>query len=94
MPVSSREPFTVSSATPAADKEADPSDMFPVVKAMVPAGSVVPLAGFTVAVNWRLAVGAIELGLARRVMAVDTSGGAATVIAAVALDDAKFAVGS
>lgn len=73
--------FTVKVAV-AVDPEAvsipDPRETFPAVKVTLPVGAVVPLAGFTVAVNCVVAVWAMLAGLAASVVVVAICGEVAT----------------
>lgn len=89
MPVARLEPFTVSAAVPAEERDTVPREAFPRVKATLPAGAAVPEAGFTVAVKTVVALGAMLAGLAVRVSVVVT-GGAATLTVTVPDDAAKL----
>jgi hypothetical protein len=71
------DPLTVSETVPFA-RTAEPSDVVPVVKAMLPAGAVLPVAGFTVTDNSVLAAAAMAAGFAVTVVVV-AGRGAVTV---------------
>jgi hypothetical protein len=74
------DPFTVSEAVPLA-RTADPSDVVPVVKAMLPVGAVLPVAGFTVTVKSVDAAAAMVAGFA--VTAVVVAGSGAVTVSVI-----------
>ena len=89
-------PFTTNAADePVADavRDAVPSRVLPTAKATTPAGALLPLACFTVAVNTVDPLCAIEAGFAVTVMEVPIAG-AATVTDSVAVEPLKLAVGA
>jgi hypothetical protein len=94
-PIESLLPLRVSTAVavePDAASVAVPREAVPAVNVTLPVGAVLPLAGFTVAVNCVVAVDAMVRGLAASVVAVATAGAVTvTVVDAVALE--KFPVG-
>jgi hypothetical protein len=94
-PTESLLPLRVSTAVadePEAVSVAVPNEGVPAVKVTVPVGAVLPLAGFTVAVNCVVAVDAMVRGLAARVVVVATAGAVTVaVVDAVVLE--KFPVG-
>ena len=87
-PAARLDPLTVSEAVPLA-RTADPSDVVPVVKAMLPVGAVLPVAGFTVTVNSVDAVAAMVAGLAVTVVVVGGSGAVTVSVIGDAVEEAK-----
>jgi hypothetical protein len=95
LPVARLVPFTVRVAVevaPDAVSDAVPRMVFPTANVMFPVGAALPLAGFTVATSWVVAVEAILAGVAVTDVVVLTTG-AVTVTATDADELAKFPVG-
>ena len=82
LPMARTLPFTAWVATPDADNEALPRGAPPIEKVTLPVGTAVPLAAFTVAVSWVVAVDAMVDGLAATDVVVVTTTGAVTVTVA------------
>jgi hypothetical protein len=72
-PAARLDPLTVSEAVPFA-RTAEPSEVVPFVKAMLPVGAVLPVAGFTVTVNSVDAAAAMAAGVAVTVVVVAGKG--------------------
>jgi hypothetical protein len=84
-------PFTVTlpvAVVPEATSVADPSERLPDVKVMLPEGATPPLAAFTVAVNWVVAVGAM-LAAPAAIAVVVTTAGAVNATVTEPVDAAK-----
>lgn len=72
-PAARLDPLTVSEAVPFT-RTAEPSEVVPFVKAMLPVGAVLPVAGFTVTVNSVDAAAAMAAGVAVTVVVVAGKG--------------------
>lgn len=84
------EPFTVSTAEPAAERVAVPRDFVPRANATVPVGIAVPDAALTVAVNCVVAPGAMLAGLDVTVIVVPTDDAPVTLTVTVPVEAAKL----
>jgi hypothetical protein len=82
---------TAAAIPPVTVRVALPSDVFPRAKLTVPAGRVVPLAAFTIAVIEVAAFAAIVGGLAAATVVV-AAGGRATVTVTEAVEPLKLAL--
>jgi|SRR5580658_5878592 hypothetical protein len=92
LPVLNLLPATLNTAAAApsmAVNVALPSEVFPIVKVTLPATAALPLAAFTIAVNWVVALNAMLAGLAATTVVVAT-GDAVTSTIAEPADTAKL----